>query len=50
MGKTNAVVEVFDLLKNETDHEIAVGATATAYTETFACRRNVSYAFEYKFE
>jgi hypothetical protein len=51
MGKTNGQIAVTDLLANETGNEIAVAGDSTvAYTETFPCKNNVNYAFEYEFE
>lgn len=49
MAKTNGQVEVQNLLKDETGEEIAVAGTDVAYTETYLCKKNVNYAFEYQF-
>jgi len=49
MAKTNGQVEVQNLLANETNGEIAVAETDVAYTETYICKKNVNYAFEYQF-
>jgi hypothetical protein len=46
MALTNGQVESFDLLKGT---EIAVAETGVAYTPTYICKKNVNYAFEYKF-
>lgn len=47
MSLTNGNVEIIDLLGGE---KLDVAETDVAYTNTFICRRNVSYAFEYEVE
>lgn len=47
MSLTNGQVDVFDLLDGS---EVEVGGTDVAYTPTYICKKNVSYAFEYKIE
>ena len=46
MAKTNGHVSVTDLTEGT---PIAVAGTAVAYTESFVCLPNVTYAFEYQF-
>lgn len=46
MGKTNGQIEVVSLLPLG---ELEVGETDVAYTETYLCKKNVNYAFEYQF-
>ena len=46
MGKTNGHVKTTDLTNGT---PIAVAGTGVAYSETFVCLPNVTYAFEYQF-
>lgn len=50
MPKTNGQVQVFDLLKDETDNEILIDEQDVVYTETFRCEKNVNYSFELLFD
>jgi len=48
MAKNNGLVDAFDLLAAG-DGEIAVNTVTTVWTETFACPKDVSFGFEFKF-
>jgi len=50
MAKHNGVVDNFDLLAAAGVTEIAVAGVTSVYSETFACPKDVSFGFEFKFD
>ena len=48
MAKTNGEVANFDLLASGAG-ELAVAGVTTVYSETFLCKKDVTFGFEYKF-
>ena len=50
MGKSNEDVNNLDLLRESGTHvDLAVAGTATAYSQTYICPKDVTFGFEYQF-